>query len=47
MAQLESEVRRHKAKLAAHAGDEDLMKYFWEGKVDELGYVDDLRRKLL
>lgn len=43
--QLESEVRRHKAKLAAHAGNEDLMKYFWEGKVDDLQYVDGLRRK--
>ncbi|KAG1865769.1 BRE1 E3 ubiquitin ligase-domain-containing protein [Suillus subalutaceus] len=45
--QLESEVRRHKAKLAAHAGNEDLMKHFWEGKVDDLQYVDGLRRKLL
>ncbi|KAG1809354.1 BRE1-domain-containing protein [Suillus subaureus] len=45
--QLESEVRRHKAKLAAHAGNEDLMKHFWEGKVDDLQYVDGLRRKLI
>ncbi|OAX40088.1 BRE1-domain-containing protein [Rhizopogon vinicolor AM-OR11-026] len=45
--QLESEVRRHKAKLAAHAGNEDLMRHFWEGKADELEYVDGLRRKLL
>jgi E3 ubiquitin-protein ligase BRE1 len=45
--QLESEVRRHKAKLAAHAGNEDIMKHFWEGKVDDLQYVDGLRRKLM
>ncbi|KAG1799697.1 BRE1 E3 ubiquitin ligase-domain-containing protein [Suillus plorans] len=45
--QLESEVRRHKAKLAAHAGNEDLMKHFWEGKVDDLQYVDGLRKKLI
>ncbi|KAG0695705.1 BRE1 E3 ubiquitin ligase-domain-containing protein [Suillus ampliporus] len=45
--QLESEVRRHKAKLAAHTGNEDLMKHFWEGKVDELEYVDGLRRNLI
>ncbi|KAG2079213.1 BRE1-domain-containing protein [Suillus decipiens] len=45
--QLESEVRRHKTKLAAHAGNEDLMKHFWEGKVDDIQYVDGLRRKLI
>ncbi|KAG1771722.1 BRE1 E3 ubiquitin ligase-domain-containing protein [Suillus occidentalis] len=45
--QLESEVRRHKAKLAAHSGNEDLMKHFWEGKVDDLQYVEGLRRKLI
>lgn len=45
--QLESEVRRHKAKLAAHTGNEDLMKHFWEGKADDLQYVEGLRRKLI
>ncbi|KAI6098985.1 BRE1 E3 ubiquitin ligase-domain-containing protein [Pisolithus croceorrhizus] len=44
--QLQSEIARHKAKLAAHSGDEDLMKYFFEGKVDDMDYVRDLRRKL-
>ncbi|KAI6045964.1 hypothetical protein EDC04DRAFT_1857115 [Pisolithus marmoratus] len=44
--QLQSEISRHKAKLAAHSGDEDLMKYFFEGKVDDVEYVRDLKRKL-
>ncbi|KAI6169490.1 hypothetical protein EDD17DRAFT_12927 [Pisolithus thermaeus] len=44
--QLQSEIARHKAKLAAHSGDEDLMKYFFEGKVDDMDYVRDLGRKL-
>ncbi|KIK27953.1 hypothetical protein PISMIDRAFT_147648 [Pisolithus microcarpus 441] len=46
IAQLQSEIARHKAKLAAHSGDEDLMKYFFEGKADDMEYVRDLKRKL-
>ncbi|KIK80873.1 hypothetical protein PAXRUDRAFT_833269 [Paxillus rubicundulus Ve08.2h10] len=36
ISQLLSEVARHKARLAALSGDEDLMKSFFEGKVDDL-----------
>ncbi|KAH7888505.1 BRE1 E3 ubiquitin ligase-domain-containing protein [Phlebopus sp. FC_14] len=46
IAQLQSEVARHKAKLAAQAGDADLVKYFFEGKVDDLDYVHELKKKL-
>ncbi|KAL4074257.1 BRE1 E3 ubiquitin ligase-domain-containing protein [Scleroderma citrinum] len=46
IAQLQSEVARHKAKLAAQSGEEDLMKYFFEGKVDDVEYVRELKRKL-
>ncbi|KIJ67989.1 hypothetical protein HYDPIDRAFT_83645 [Hydnomerulius pinastri MD-312] len=46
ISQLQSEVARHKAKLAAYSGDEDLARYFFEGKVDDLDYVHDLKRKL-
>ncbi|KAN0090761.1 hypothetical protein V8E55_004327 [Tylopilus felleus] len=46
ISQLQSEVGRHKARLAALSGDEDLMRYFFEGKSDDLDYVRNLRRKL-
>ena len=46
IAQLESEVTRHKTKLAAGFGEEDLMRYFFEGKVDDIEYVHTLKRKL-
>ncbi|KAF8839476.1 BRE1-domain-containing protein [Paxillus ammoniavirescens] len=41
ISQLLSEVARHKARLAALSGDEDLMKSFLEGKVDDF---DNLTR---
>lgn len=46
IAQLQSEVARHKAKLAARSGEEDLMRYFFEGKVDDIEYVYSLKQKL-
>ncbi|KAG8213579.1 BRE1 E3 ubiquitin ligase-domain-containing protein [Butyriboletus roseoflavus] len=46
ISQLQSEVARHKARLAALSGDEDLMKYFFEGKFEDLDYVRNLKRKL-
>ncbi|KAI6000700.1 hypothetical protein EDD15DRAFT_1782041 [Pisolithus albus] len=46
IAQLQSEIARHKAKLAAQSGDGDLMKYFFEGKVDDVEYIRELKRKL-
>ncbi|KIM69037.1 hypothetical protein SCLCIDRAFT_1208453 [Scleroderma citrinum Foug A] len=46
IAQLQSEVARHKAKLAARSGEEDLMRYFFEGKVDDVEYVYSLKQKL-
>ncbi|KAG1715752.1 hypothetical protein ID866_1420 [Astraeus odoratus] len=46
IAQLQSEVARHKAKLAAQSGVEDLMKYFFQGKVDDVEYIHGLKEKL-
>lgn len=46
ISQLQSEATRHKARLAALSGDEDLMKYFFVGKLDDLDYVHSLKRKL-
>lgn len=46
ISQLQSEVKRHKARLAALSGDEDLMRYFFEDKFDDLDYVRGLKRKL-
>ncbi|KAF9233339.1 hypothetical protein BU15DRAFT_54032 [Melanogaster broomeanus] len=46
ISQLQSEVARHKAQLAALSGDKDLMKYFFEGKVDDLDYIHDLKKRL-
>ncbi|KAH0827390.1 hypothetical protein J3R83DRAFT_4044 [Lanmaoa asiatica] len=46
ISQLQSEVARHKARLAALSGDEDLMKYFFGDKFEDLDYVRSLRRKL-
>ncbi|KAI9572298.1 hypothetical protein HD554DRAFT_2015366 [Boletus coccyginus] len=46
ISQLQSEVARHKARLAALSGDEDLMNYFFEGKSEDLDYVRNLKRKL-
>lgn len=46
IAQLQSEIARHKAKIAAQSSDEDLMKYFFEGKVDDIEYVRNLKRTL-
>lgn len=44
--QLKSEIARHRARLAAQCGEEDLMKYFFEGKVEDVEYVRDLERGL-
>lgn len=46
ISQLQSEVARHKARLAALSGDEDLMRYFFEAKSDDPDYVRNLKRKL-
>ncbi|KAH7911989.1 BRE1 E3 ubiquitin ligase-domain-containing protein [Hygrophoropsis aurantiaca] len=43
---LESEVRRHKARIAAQAGDEDLMRYFFKDQTDDIGYIHDLKKQL-
>ncbi|KAG6898158.1 hypothetical protein C0992_004145 [Termitomyces sp. T32_za158] len=42
---LESEVARSKACLAAHAGDEDLMKFFLEGQTHEAEYFKSLKER--
>ncbi|KAI0780121.1 BRE1-domain-containing protein [Fomes fomentarius] len=41
----ESENKRLKTRIAASAGDEDLMKFFWQSSPDA-SYADDLKRRL-
>ncbi|KAI0703349.1 BRE1-domain-containing protein [Cerioporus squamosus] len=43
---LESETQRLKARLAANAGDEDLMTFLWQSTSEDISYVDDLKRRL-
>jgi len=45
---LQSEVARLKGRLAAEAGDEDLLSFILrpEGKDESVSYVDDLKRRL-
>lgn len=43
---MESEVRRHKAQLAANAGNEDLMLYFTGGNIDEAVYIESLKDRV-
>ncbi|KAF8638048.1 hypothetical protein AX16_010680 [Volvariella volvacea WC 439] len=46
IAVLESELRRLRAQLAAHARDEDLMLFFCNGKEDLQEYIQDLKDRL-
>ncbi|RPD59927.1 BRE1-domain-containing protein [Lentinus tigrinus ALCF2SS1-6] len=43
---LESETKRLKARLAANAGDEDLMAFFWQSTSEDQSYVEDLKGRL-
>ncbi|KAI0675260.1 BRE1-domain-containing protein [Trametes maxima] len=46
IAVLESENQRLKTRLAANAGDEDLVAFLWSNGSDGRSYVDDLKRRL-
>lgn len=43
---LESELRRYKAQLAAHAGNEDLMLFFADGNIENAAYLESLKNRL-
>ncbi|KAI0071770.1 BRE1-domain-containing protein [Panus rudis PR-1116 ss-1] len=43
---LESEVLRLKTRLAAEAGDEDLLTFLFKGASEDLSYVNDLKQRL-
>ncbi|KAF7376361.1 putative allantoicase [Mycena sanguinolenta] len=42
-----SQLGRHKAQLAASAGNEDLMRFFFSGELDDLGYIEELRNRVI
>ncbi|KAI8993085.1 BRE1-domain-containing protein [Trametes punicea] len=46
IAVLESENKRLKTRLAASAGDEDLVAFLWSTSTDGPSYLDDLRRRV-
>jgi E3 ubiquitin-protein ligase BRE1 len=43
---LESELRRHKAQLAANAGNEDIMLFFADGNIENAAYLENLKNRL-
>ena len=43
---LQSELIRLKSRLAADAGDEDLLTFLYRESVDDITYVEDLRTRL-
>nr|VWO99564.1 E3 ubiquitin protein ligase (EC [Ganoderma boninense] len=43
---LESENKRLKTRLAANAGDEDLLKFLWQSTPDSPSFVGDLKQRL-
>lgn len=43
---LESENKRLKTRLAANAGDEDLLNFLWQSTSDSQSFVDDLKQRL-
>ena len=46
IAVFELENKRLKTRLAANAGDEDLVKFLWENTSEDTTFIDDLRRRL-
>ncbi|KAF7361671.1 putative allantoicase [Mycena venus] len=43
---LESQLGRHKAQLAANAGNENLMHFFFSGQLDDMAYIEELRNRV-
>ncbi|RDB24923.1 E3 ubiquitin-protein ligase BRE1 [Hypsizygus marmoreus] len=46
IAVLESDLRRHKAQLAANAGNEELMMFFANGSLEEAAYIESLKDRV-
>ncbi|KAJ6594095.1 BRE1 E3 ubiquitin ligase-domain-containing protein [Mycena capillaripes] len=44
---LESQLSRHKAQLAANAGNEDLMQFFFSGQLDDMAYIEELKNRVM
>ena len=44
---LESQLTRLKAQLAANAGNEELMQFFFSGQLDDVAYIDGLKNRVL
>ena len=44
---LESELKRHKAHLAANVGNEDLLSFFLRDNPEDVSYVDDLKKRVV
>ncbi|KAJ7187992.1 hypothetical protein C8R46DRAFT_6470 [Mycena filopes] len=44
---LESQLSRHKAKLAANAGNDDLMHFFFSGQLENSAYIEDLKNRVM
>ncbi|KAJ7072145.1 hypothetical protein C8F01DRAFT_1243222 [Mycena amicta] len=43
---LESQLSRHKAKLAANAGSRELMEFFFSGQLDDVAYIEEMRNRV-
>ncbi|KAJ7902091.1 hypothetical protein B0H14DRAFT_2669873 [Mycena olivaceomarginata] len=44
---LESQLSRHKAQLAASAGNEDLMRFFFSGQLNDVAYIEELKNRVM
>ncbi|KAJ6500129.1 BRE1 E3 ubiquitin ligase-domain-containing protein [Mycena vitilis] len=44
---LESQLSRHKAQLAANAGNADLMQFFFSGQLDDMAYIEELKNRVM
>ncbi len=47
MKTLALEVNRLRARLAAEAGDEDLLKFILQSSTEEQSYIEDLKSRLV
>lgn len=43
---LESELKRHKAQLAANVGNEEVMNFFFGPYVENVAYIEELKTKI-
>ncbi|KAJ7045767.1 BRE1 E3 ubiquitin ligase-domain-containing protein [Mycena alexandri] len=44
---LESQLSRYKAQLAANAGNDDLMHFFFSGGLDDVAYIQELKNRVI